>query len=108
MLHMNIADRQCSFPCLMRGQQPCLSGESGVELSLDALQVGVKYGLPTMSPVDDAGLFTKEAGPSFQGKAVLGDGNSAVLEALAKTNHLLKVSCYTYVTAVAPLRLQRR
>ena len=74
---------------------------------LDALQVGLKYGLPTISPVDDAGLFTKEAGPSFQGKSVLGDGNSAVLEALAKTDHLLKVSCPLYSTAVLLFCLQR-
>ena len=54
------------------------------------MQVGVKNGLSTISPVDDAGLFTKDAGPSFPGKSVLGDGNKAVLEALAASGHLLK------------------
>lgn len=34
------------------------------------LQVGLKYGLPLLSPVDDAGKFTEEAGPRFAGKNV--------------------------------------
>lgn len=55
------------------------------------MQVGTKYGLPTHSPVDDAGAFTKEAGPMFVGKSVLSDGNQAVLDALSKTDCLLKV-----------------
>lgn len=33
-------------------------------------QVGLKYGLDLLSPVDDAGKFTDEAGPGFAGKAV--------------------------------------
>ena len=33
-------------------------------------QVGMRYGLPLLSPVDDAGCFTDEAGPLFAGKAV--------------------------------------
>ena len=32
-------------------------------------QVGLKYGLPLLSPVDDAGVFTEEAG-RFQGLQV--------------------------------------
>lgn len=39
---------------------------------------GKKYGLDLLSPVDDAGRFTEEAGPRFQGKDVLGDGNGEV------------------------------
>lgn len=31
--------------------------------------MGLKYGLPLLSPVDDAGIFTEEAGP-FQGLQV--------------------------------------
>ena len=54
-------------------------------------QVGMKNGLSTVAPVDDSGLFTKEAGESFIGKSVLGDGNTAVLEALKDTPYLLKV-----------------
>eukprot|EP00983_Pelagomonas_calceolata_P092654 1157692-Pelagomonas_calceolata.AAC.7 len=33
-------------------------------------QVGQRYGLPLLSPVDDRGVFTAEAGPEFAGKAV--------------------------------------
>lgn len=32
------------------------------------LQVGLRYGLPLLSPVDDAGCFTAEAGPRFAGE----------------------------------------
>lgn len=52
---------------------PCLS-----RLSL-WVQVGQKYGLPLLSPVDDAGVFTDEAGP-FAGLQVQGDGNDAVVK----------------------------
>ncbi|KAJ9521483.1 hypothetical protein QJQ45_008884 [Haematococcus lacustris] len=33
-------------------------------------QVGLRCGLPLLSPVDDAGCFTHEAGPRFAGKSV--------------------------------------
>ena len=33
------------------------------------MQVGLQYGLPLLSPVDDAGVFTSEAGP-FKGLQV--------------------------------------
>lgn len=33
------------------------------------MQVGLQYGLPLLSPVDDAGIFTTEAGP-FKGLQV--------------------------------------
>lgn len=33
-------------------------------------QVGLRYNLPLLSPVDDAGNFTEEAGPDFVGKSV--------------------------------------
>ena len=42
------------------------------------LQVGQRYGLPLLSPVDDAGRFTDEAGP-FAGLNVQSDGNEAVV-----------------------------
>lgn len=35
-----------------------------------APQVGQRYGLPLLSPVDDAGCFTDEAGPKFEGLMV--------------------------------------
>lgn len=42
---------------------------------------GLKYGLPIISPVDDDGKFTEEAG-QFSGLDVLGDGNTAVVKYL--------------------------
>jgi isoleucyl-tRNA synthetase len=33
-------------------------------------QVGQRYGLPLLSPVNDAGKFTDEAGPDFAGLEV--------------------------------------
>lgn len=41
----------------------------------------MKYGLPILSPVDDDGKFTEEAG-QFTGLDVLGDGNVAVVKYL--------------------------
>lgn len=32
------------------------------------MQVGQRCGLPLLSPVDDAGKFTAEAGPRFEGE----------------------------------------
>jgi isoleucyl-tRNA synthetase len=42
---------------------------------------GLKYGLPIVSPVDDEGNFTAEAG-QFNGLSVLGAGNAAVVKYL--------------------------
>ncbi|GAB4814888.1 hypothetical protein N2152v2_001934 [Parachlorella kessleri] len=50
--------------------------------------VGQRYGLPLLSPVDDAGVFTEEAGP-FAGLQVQGEGNGAVIDALAAAGVLL-------------------
>ena len=58
-------------------------------------QVGLRYGLPILSPVDDDGNFTEEAGV-FAGLNVLGDGNSAVIEALREAGSLLKEEPYLH------------
>ncbi|EFN52326.1 hypothetical protein CHLNCDRAFT_36907 [Chlorella variabilis] len=58
-------------------------------------QVGQKYGLPLLSPVDDAGVFTDEAGP-FAGLQVQGDGNDAVVKALAAAGVLLMEERYAH------------
>lgn len=57
--------------------------------------VGQRYGLPILSPVDDNGNFTEEAG-QFQGLNVLGDGNGAVVEALQEVKALLKEEPYVH------------
>jgi isoleucyl-tRNA synthetase len=57
--------------------------------------VGQRYGLPILAPVDDNGNFTEEAG-QFAGLNVLGDGNSAVIEALKAAGSLLKEEPYVH------------
>ena len=57
--------------------------------------VGQRYGLPILSPVDDDGNFTAEAG-QFAGLNVLGDGNGAVVEALKEAGALLKEEPYVH------------
>lgn len=61
----------------------------------DDYLVGLRYGLPLLSPVDDDGNFTQEAGP-FAGLNVLGDGNAAVIDALAAAGSLLKEEPYVH------------
>mmetsp|Transcript_24655 Transcript_24655/g.60532 ORF Transcript_24655/g.60532 Transcript_24655/m.60532 type:complete len:1048 (+) Transcript_24655:51-3194(+) len=57
-------------------------------------QTGLKYGLDLLSPVDDVGKFTIEAGEKFVGMSVLGDGNQAIIDALTDAGALLKVEDY--------------
>lgn len=57
--------------------------------------VGQRYGLPILAPVDDNGNFTEEAG-QFAGLNVLGDGNQAVIDALAAAGSLLKEEPYPH------------
>eukprot|EP00850_Spirogloea_muscicola_P001335 SM000005S17132 [mRNA] locus=s5:354830:362126:+ [translate_table: standard] len=57
---------------------------------------GLKYGLPLLSPVDDAGVFTPEAGDEFAGKEVLGSGNVAVIQALDRCEALLMEEAYVH------------
>ncbi|KAG5177007.1 Isoleucyl-tRNA synthetase [Tribonema minus] len=59
-------------------------------------QTGLKYGLPLLSPVDDAGCFTEEAGERFQGLSVLKEGNEAVLEAMRESGALLLSEAYNH------------
>eukprot|EP00534_Pseudo-nitzschia_fraudulenta_P006729 CAMPEP_0201192396 /NCGR_PEP_ID=MMETSP0851-20130426/144547_1 /ASSEMBLY_ACC=CAM_ASM_000631 /TAXON_ID=183588 /ORGANISM="Pseudo-nitzschia fraudulenta, Strain WWA7" /LENGTH=1046 /DNA_ID=CAMNT_0047478689 /DNA_START=160 /DNA_END=3300 /DNA_ORIENTATION=+ len=55
---------------------------------------GLKNGLELLSPVDDAGKFTIEAGEEFKGLNVLKEGNEAMIEALTTAGALLKVEDY--------------
>jgi isoleucyl-tRNA synthetase len=57
-------------------------------------QTGLKYGLDLVSPVDDVGKFTIEAGERFVGLSVLSDGNKAIIDALTEVQALLKVEDY--------------
>eukprot|EP00522_Entomoneis_paludosa_P005428 CAMPEP_0172473536 /NCGR_PEP_ID=MMETSP1065-20121228/68904_1 /TAXON_ID=265537 /ORGANISM="Amphiprora paludosa, Strain CCMP125" /LENGTH=1071 /DNA_ID=CAMNT_0013231711 /DNA_START=96 /DNA_END=3311 /DNA_ORIENTATION=- len=59
-------------------------------------QTGLKNGLELLSPVDDYGKFTIEAGDEFAGLPVLGEGNTKVIEALTETNALLLQEDYNH------------
>lgn len=56
----------------------------------DDYLVGLKYGLPILSPVDEKGKFTSEA-PGFEG-LFYEDANKVVTEKLHESGHLLKLS----------------
>ena len=55
---------------------------------------GLKYGLDLLSPVDDVGKFTIEAGDRFVGMEVLGAGNQAIIDSLSEAGALLKAEDY--------------
>ncbi|MDI9636111.1 isoleucine--tRNA ligase [Oscillatoria amoena NRMC-F 0135] len=57
--------------------------------------VGQRYGLPVLSPVDENGDFTAEAGP-FAGLNVLKDANGEIIKALTEANSLLKQEAYVH------------
>ena len=57
--------------------------------------VGKRYGLPVLSPVDEQGTFTQEAG-KFAGLDVLNGGNEAIIEALTEVHSLLKKEPYQH------------
>jgi len=67
----------------------------------DDYVTGLKYGLcsagaPPLSPVDDAGKFTAEAGEALQGMDVLGEGNTACISALEAAGSLLLAEDYPH------------
>ncbi len=67
----------------------------------DDFKTGQKYGIPILSPVDDQGNFTDEAGTEFVGLNVLSSeagksGNEAVIQALQKVGSLLKEERYQH------------
>ncbi|MFN6991705.1 MAG: isoleucine--tRNA ligase, partial [Fervidobacterium sp.] len=53
-------------------------------------QTGLKYNLPVLSPVDNEGTFTKEAG-KYEGLKIW-DGNKVIVEDLKNNGALIKVS----------------
>jgi len=60
----------------------------------DDFYVGKEYGLDVISPVDNSGRFTAEAG-KFQGMYVQ-DANKEIIKELSDRNQLLKVSDYSH------------
>jgi isoleucyl-tRNA synthetase len=76
------------------------TGTGGVHIApghgADDYVAGVKYGLPILSPVDENGCFTEEAGmPLWTGKYVF-DANDEVVKMLASIGALLGVQKYTH------------
>jgi isoleucyl-tRNA synthetase len=61
---------------------------------LEDYAVGRRYGLPVLSPLDDRGYFTGEAG-EFAGLAYAA-GGEAVIRALERENVLLKASSFEH------------
>ena len=55
---------------------------------------GLKFNLPLLSPVDDKGDFTEDAGEQLVGKNVLSDGNDKCIELLRSTDGLLLQESY--------------
>ncbi|CAH9142186.1 unnamed protein product [Cuscuta epithymum] len=56
---------------------------------------GLKYDLPLLSPIDDDGKFTEEAGP-FSGLDVLGNGNTSVIQYLDEHNSMILMEPYKH------------
>ena len=62
---------------------------------VDDYNTGRKYKLPILCPVDEKGIFTKEAG-EFEGLNVLKDANSAIITSLEKAGALIKELPYEH------------
>lgn len=62
---------------------------------VDDFNVGQRYGLDILCPVDEAGDFTEEAGP-FAGLNVLKDANVAIIQAMNEAQSLLKEEAYVH------------
>lgn len=63
----------------------------------DDYQTGLREGLDLISPVDDAGKFTEEAANGrFKGLPVLGEGNTAILEAIGENKVLMLEEAYAH------------
>lgn len=62
---------------------------------VEDFEIGKKYGLGVLAPVDNLGKFTDEA-PGFEGLKVLDEGNQAVIESLQKSGFLLREEAYSH------------
>jgi isoleucyl-tRNA synthetase len=80
-----------------------VTAESGTGLvhtapghGMDDFVTGQREQLEVVSPVDDYGRFTEEAGPGLAKRDVLKEGNSAVIEMLRASSGLLHVEDYPH------------
>jgi len=62
---------------------------------VDDFNTAMKYNLPILCPVNEAGILTSKAG-KFEGLNVLKDANESILDALRIENSLLKVEDYNH------------
>ena len=62
---------------------------------IDDFNTGLKYNLPILCPVDEKGVFTKDAG-KFEGLNVLKDANLAIINELEKIGSLIKEVPYKH------------
>jgi isoleucyl-tRNA synthetase len=62
---------------------------------VEDFEIGRKYGLGVLAPVDNLGKFTDEA-PGFENLKVLDEGNQAVIESLERRGFLLKEEPYNH------------
>lgn len=62
----------------------------------DDYLTGLKYGLPLLSPVNDLGRFTEEAGAGLAGMDVLAEGNLEVIKLLGAADCLLLEEAYSH------------
>jgi isoleucyl-tRNA synthetase len=60
----------------------------------DDFDTGMKYGLPILNPVDEAGRFTREAGP-YAGMHIF-DANARIVEDLETSGALWSVASYEH------------
>ncbi|MFS7928508.1 putative isoleucine--tRNA ligase [Helianthus anomalus] len=95
-----INGQECPVVILIGGDY--ITTESGTRLVHTApghgqydYLMGLKYDLPIISPVDDEGKFTEEAG-IFKGFDVLGDGNAAVIDHLDERVSIVMVEPYNH------------
>lgn len=67
---------------------------------------GLKYDLPLISPVNDEGKFTEEAG-IFNGLDVLGDGNAAVIDHLDERLSIVMVEPYSKSSFIHKVEIRK-
>ncbi|KAJ1971497.1 isoleucine-tRNA ligase [Dimargaris xerosporica] len=63
---------------------------------MEDYEVGRQLGLPIVSPVNDLGQFTAEAGSELEGKNVLTEGNQAIVDMLRRNDALLQEAPYVH------------
>ncbi len=96
--HHPLFDRES--PIIIGGDY--ITTESGTGLvhtapghGVEDFNVGQRYGLPVLCPVDEVGNFTEEAG-KFAGLNVLKTANEAIIESLTEAKSLLKEEAYVH------------